>query len=291
MKAFPGNSYIPTLQIRDGCIVLYTQVVRDRIGGKFERVKKAYDGRVTKGVQKRIGSAVDIFLQTTEEKVVYNTVTGRNMNFRLGFVTLTISDYCDWKADKCYELLLKPWLRIMKDKYGLNSYIWKYELQNRGNVHYHITLDVFIALDKIRGVWNKIQKKHGLTDKYALKHHHFNPNSTDVHKVWKIENIGAYLGKYLSKSGEGVVKFHEGFHQLIYERDVKGKVWDCSVNLKRKRYTAMVTNENEAKITELVSTGKATLVRLENCAIVRCEDIEKILTEDQKIDYTIWKYV
>lgn len=271
---------IPTLQVREGCVLMFN--VQDRYNRRritdIDRVRRmAYSSVVTKGAQKRISSALDIFMQTTENRYLYNTVTQKHMNFRMGFATLTISDECKWSADVCYTNLLKPFLRIMKEKHGVRKYIWKYEYQKRGNVHYHVTWDEFVAYDKIRNAWNKIQHTHHLTDKYALRHGHFNPNSTDIHKVWHIENIQAYLGKYLRKEGGAGA-------------NDKGKVWDCSVDLKRKRFSSEFVWENNDRLEELIGRKEASVIHGENCTIVKCKQPEKLLTENQQIDYCIWKY-
>lgn len=277
MPNFSDTVMIPTIQVRDGCVLLYR--VQDVLPkrNKVEFRKPAYGGRVTLGAQKRIASALDIFLQTTDERVIFNTVTQRHMNFRLGLATLTITDPCEWKADKCYTCLFKPWLRVMKEKYGVKRYMWKYELQKRGNVHYHIAWDEFVAHDKIRQVWNRQQHKHGLTDKYAARYKNFNPNSTDIHKVWHVQNIGAYLGKYLQK-GES------------QDADVKGKVWDCSIDLKRKRYSTEFVWENDDLLKDLLGRGQAKVIHSENCTIVKCSDPMLLLTDEQKTDYILWKY-
>lgn len=171
-------------------------------------------------------------------------------------------------------------MRVMKEKHGINKYIWKYELQKRGNVHYHVLIDQFVAYDRITMAWNRLQKKHGLSDRYAERHGHFNPNSTDIHKVWQIQNIGAYLGKYLQKGNDGA----KGAN------DTKGKVWDCSTDLKRKRYTTVFVWENNDRLMELMDVNQATVTHLENCTVVRCATPEKLLTDEQNIDYCIWKY-
>lgn len=285
-----STAHIPTLQVRDGCIVCYNLREFTPKGKKSDFKKPAYGGSVTKGVQKRISSALDVFLQTTDTRRVFNTVTGRDMDFRCNFVTLTISDYCNWTADKCYVNLLRPFIRVMKERYGLGKYIWKYELQQRGNVHYHILTDQFLAHDKIRNAWNRQQHKHRLTDTYAERYGHFNPNSTDVHKVYKVRNVGAYLGKYLQKANSKVRLFHEGFPALAYDREVNGKVWDCSKDLKRRRFTAVYEWENNDRLNELIGQRKASVIYHDNCTVIRCDDVESFLTEEQKVDYCLWRY-
>lgn len=271
--------------------MLYDQSDQKPNGRKEGFKKVAYGGTVTKGVQKRLGAAIDVFLQTTDERTIYNTVSQRYMSFRCGFMTLTISDYCTWTADKCYTSLLKPFLRVMKDKHGVNRYIWKYELQERGNVHYHVLIDQFVEYDKIRNAWNRVQHRNRLTDTYAKTYGHFNPNSTDIHKVQHIDNLGAYLAKYLMKEEQKVKCFHEGFPALFYDRVLKGKVWDCSTDLKRRRFSSQFVWENNDRLQGLLATGEASVVHLDKCTVVKCKHPEKLLTEDQQIDYNTWKYV
>lgn len=261
------------------------------MAGKIQLVEreKAYSSEVTKGVKKRIASAIDVFMQTTDWHIVYNTVTQKHMNFKMGFVTLTITDICDWEGDVCYKRLLMPWLRAMKDKYGLRKYIWKYEYQKRGNVHFHITIDVFIPYDKICKEWNKIQRKNGLLQEYGLRNGHYNANSTDVHKVWKIVNIGAYLGKYMAKDEARRWFLHGDYPGCIFPKKGRGKVWDCSTEVKRKRYTDICNGENDDNIRNEVLAGRAEVIRLKECTIVK-GDVQKMLTEDQKIDLMVWKY-
>ena len=45
-----------------------------------------------------------------------------------------------------------------------------------------------------------------------------NPNTTDIHSVERINDLAAYLIKYMSKKEEG-------------KREIKGKIWGCSQNL------------------------------------------------------------
>jgi hypothetical protein len=291
MEPTRDNILIPTIQVRNGCIVYYKANEFRSEKKEVDFKKPTYGGDVTKGVQKRIGRAIDIFLQTTEPKRVFNSVTQKSMDFRLGFLTLTISDDCRWTADRCYGKLLKPFMRVMREKYNVKRYLWKYELQNRGTVHYHVTVDEFIPHDAVRSVWNKEQRKNRLLDTYAGVYGHFNANSTDVHKVWKIRNVGAYLGKYLSKRNAVVGMGHSGFQEVYFQRITKGKVWDCSTDLKRKRFSTVCNWENEARVGEMIAKGEVEVINLEKCTILKCSDPEKILTEEQKIDYCVWKYL
>lgn len=118
-------------------------------------------------------------------------------------------------------MLLKPLLQWLSKVKGFQFYIWKAELQARGQVHYHITSNQFIYWKELRDKWNYLQRRAGYLDNYYKKHGHYNANSTDVHKVYNDENISGYLEKYISKTQSGAA--------------INGKIWDCSNSLKGKK--------------------------------------------------------
>jgi hypothetical protein len=134
------------------------------------------------------------------------------------------------------------------------NFVWKVETQKNGNIHAHLTTDVFTDHKVVRSIWNKILNEYGVIDKYNEKHKDLseeqyvsmyanaeqtniiqlrkaykngvdsnwkNPNSTDVHAVHKVKDLGAYLAKYFAKSDDD-------------RRRIKGRVWSCSYSLSSK---------------------------------------------------------
>lgn len=247
----------PKLQIRHNCAILYEVLQNpprppmrhDLQGGN------TYSGKVTGHSQKRILKACDLLLQRSPKRRIYNPVKGGEHDFRIGFWTLTVADEKMHTAREAYDLCLKPFLRTARRKWGVESYIWKAELQDRGQIHYHLTTNQFVHYQDMRNEWNKLQKAAGWLDGYAKKHKHFNPNSTDVHAVWKVRNLGAYLAKYLSKVEPD-------------KAATIGKVWDCSKDLKEDRFTVTVTSEIEDIINDAIAHGLVKIKRLDRCTIV-----------------------
>lgn len=190
----------------------------------------------------------------------------------------------------------------------MRSYVWKAELQQRGQIHYHITCDAFVVHTAIRDKWNDLQLKSGLLDEYRSKRGHVNPNSTDIHSVKKIKNIESYLVKYMSKTGtrtkalnRWIEKFgkkaSEGknyttlpknYFKHILNARTQGKVWDCSKNLKEaKYYTTPLVYDMERIITVLESSGKAKVFHDDNFSIVTftVHDASYILPEHSFKEY------
>ncbi len=114
--------------------------------------------------------------------------------------------------------LLHSWISFARYQYGLKNYVWKVEYTKAGTLHVHITTDTFIHHKSLRDGWNRILNKKGVLTKFKKKYGHSNPNSTDIHSVRNVKNLGAYLAKYLAKN-------------TTAEKKIKGKIWGCNYEL------------------------------------------------------------
>lgn len=208
---------------------------------------KTYTGSVTTHTKKRISKAINLLLQSAERKVFINPITHKKEVFKLNFITLTISgNERKLSAKEGYSLLLKPFLQWLTKTHNVNTYIWKAELQRNGQLHYHITTTTWIHWSTIRNKWNYLLSKNSLLDNYQKKHKHSNANSTDVHKVYKIRNISAYLHKELTKSLQNI-------------DSTTGKIWDCSNNIKGQPYFRIdFDDEHEKMLLRIADVMKLT---------------------------------
>lgn len=265
------NHSTPYFQVRHNCLIYYElpPISYGRTDVSF--TTKAYSGKVTDSVKKRINKAVDLLIMKSPKKYVFNPVTKKRQPFTLNFITLTVSAIRNISSIEGYVNLLKPFLRRLRIKFkdGI-SYVWKCELQKRGQIHYHLTCNRFVHLDWIRKEWNNLQRKHRYLDHYAKIYKSFNPNSTDVHAVWKVRDIASYLSKYLSKSDPS--------------QALKSKVWDCSQDLKMKRYSFIPSDAFVIKINDLVKLGKLELIKLDQCLIYKFKSLKTVLDRKQQID-------
>lgn len=157
-----------------------------------------------------------------KEKEAPNFKTGKNFFFKINFLTFTLPAAQNEIQDKQLKHCLDNWIKRAKRKHNLKSYVWRAERQANGNLHFHMITDTWIHYQKIRDDWNSCLRETGLIEKFKLKHGHENPNSTDVHAIWKVKNLTQYFVKYMSKAHK------EG------EKPIDGKIWDCSLNLKQK---------------------------------------------------------
>lgn len=284
---------IPHVQLRHNVIVGYDLIKRDGVSVKrmvnMLRVRegytdsagtinpKRYSGIVTQGMQKRIKKAVDLLIQTSTLNHNQSWTQQHLTPKKLVFVTLTIPDNTisteqERKAGQCLEKFLR-WMRL---KQKMKSYIWKVERQQRGALHYHITTNVYVSHVQIRKKWNEFIATAGLMTSYASTYGDTNPNSTDVHAVYKCKDVAAYLAKYLSKTDQNEVP-------------VKGKVWDCSLNLKAsKRFDFLEDSAYKKRVADLIESKKIEFVQGERFYMLKGNSKDLLstlsLTELQNFD-------
>lgn len=190
---------------------------------KLEK-RERYKGYVTDGVKKRMKKCITLLLQSTPYKYKTNPVTGRTMAHKVSFITLTTPTHeKSLDAKYCHKNLLEPFLRILRAKHNLKSYIWKVELQENGQVHYHLTGDTVIHHRELKNIWNGLLDKNSMLQEFERKYGHKEPNSTDIHNVYKVRNLEAYLVKYICKEYQNETKLN-------------AKIWDCSQNIKQADY-------------------------------------------------------
>ncbi|MFQ5865594.1 MAG: hypothetical protein ACE5IW_10230 [bacterium] len=141
----------------------------------------------------------------------------------------------------------------------MKYYLWRAEAQANGNIHFHVACDKYIPWWQLRHYWNKVQNNLGYIDRFEEKHGHRDPNSTDIHSVKKIRNLGAYLSKEISKNSRGLMytalKILNGKLQPCYNpseqiqlpdpgeklyRSIQGNLWNLSSALSRVKAKVLV---------------------------------------------------
>jgi hypothetical protein len=199
----------------------------------------------------------------SEEKEVYNPKIGGTYKFKLNFITLTLPSAQEPGTDR--ELKrgpLKVWIQKMKRHFGMHDYVWKAEVQENGNLHFHITTNVYIPWQDIRDTWNECLEGTGMIDRFEAKFGHRNPNSTDVHSVRKVKNLAAYMVKYMAKKNEG-------------RRNIEGKVWGCSKNLTgTDRAETLIDSETADLIRDITTQLPDSVKESEHCTFIYLTDAQ-----------------
>jgi hypothetical protein len=284
----PYLTSLPVLQLRHDALLLYYEPQYSlSLSAKWKqqklsnfKEKKNYSGAVTLHTRKRISKAVTLMSQASEKKIIFNPITNRKEKFQFNFITLTISKFEKHLTPKeAYPIIFKPFLQWLTKSKNVNTYIWKSELQKNGQLHYHIVTNTWIHWKEIRNKWNYLLSKNGLLDNYIKNHNHANANSTDVHRVHHVKSMSRYLHKELSKS-------------IQNSTATRGKIWDCSTNLKGEKYflvpfdveheKLLMKADKKVKLTEIGNT-QYTLIKAP-------EELTKyLLTKDEQIEFE--KYI
>jgi len=195
-------------------------------------------------------NAVNWLTLFSPERKFYCDKRKRWIKFRINFITLTLSQQQTEDDDYYKRRLLQPFLKWLLRK-GANAYIWKAETQNNGNIHFHITTNIYIHWSEVQSKWNQLQQDHGFLNEYQAEFGSDNPNSTDVHGVYKFEdlvnNIGSYFGKvdeWCHRKGTRIEKenilhpskflescFCSNKAFPVPKRQIHGRKWAVSNNL------------------------------------------------------------
>ncbi len=261
------------------------------LGTEFDYQKKqSYSGVICEHSRKRLRRAINLLVAQADEKEAVHFKSNSTFKFKVNFITLTLPAVQGDVSDKYLKSkCLDPWIKTMKRRHGLHSYVWRAERQFNGNLHFHITTDTYLPYDSLRDVWNHQLSKCRIMADHISKHGHAHPNSTDVHSVQAIDNIAAYMVKYMSKSSTGhlealnkhratigespIIPSRHPFQQVpdqpAWDTPIDGKVWDCSKNLKSKDSAiAVIDSEIDAELREIQAHLPDNCLQAEHCYMI-----------------------
>lgn len=246
----PTLTILPAVSIHPGQINIYNEIHWDP--GRPSRTNSISDdseyqhgaehllsssrsakGRVSSIAKRKMTKAINYMLFVTNTKRVTNNYNGRNFQFKIAFVTLTLPSKQIHPDNEIKSKCLNQLLIELKKSYNVKNYIWRAEKQKNGNIHFHLLVDRFIPYQELRDRWNRILNKLGYVDGYRVeqqtwhqngfrvrknllptwskkkqfesyqrgaKTHWNSPNSTDIHSVRKIRDLKSYITKYVTKN-------------------------------------------------------------------------------------------
>jgi hypothetical protein len=252
------------------------------------------------------------------------------------FITLTLPAQQFHTDRQLHREALNTFITTIKKTHKVINYLWRAERQENGNLHYHIIADRFIGWQLVRKYWNNIMAKMGYIDKYRSNMNEFykngfkprkinqtpeqlkkeiqayktglnenwsNPNSTDIHGLKKINNIEAYVTKYMTKSplakeiealkrklegkeaNEEEVRSLEDLKKQALEKEkINGKIWGCSRELMGcKDPSIIVDGECISFIEEVKKDKESRVVTEDNFVIIYNKNIPGICRKYQSI--------
>lgn len=207
-------------------------------------------GKISYHARRRINKAISWLLFYSKQKKVYLQSIRKTVQFRINFITLTLSAPQTHSDQEIKSKLLNNFLTVFRQKYGAMHYMWKAERQKNGNIHFHIISDTFIHYATLQKEWNRIQETLGYISEFEKKHGHRDPHSTEVKAVRKVKNLKAYFAKYFLKDDT--------------KNPINGRLWFASKSL--LKIPSITASEAEIDFSEVL--GKLSA---EPCEIYKTE--------------------
>lgn len=290
-----NNCFEPRLKIQPTHLTFYSlftghkkyyQSVQKFTGAEV----RAKQNGISKNTFKKMRKYINILIYTANWKTVWVKETNSYFRYKINFITLTLPSkqiHTDKEIIKCLSNFLNKW---QKRRNGL-IYLWKAEVQDNGNIHFHITSNAFYHYKRLKEDWNNEIEKLG----YVSRSKSNNPNSTDVHSVNKIKNLAGYIcgyigkkdlytkilkryhkanDKYLNKNDRTETLIPKNYFKNLKRKISNANVWNCSKPLKilncdingYEEYYKIDINK-ALKSNDLITTEHATILKLKNLAI------------------------
>lgn len=90
------------------------------------------------------------------QEVLKEAVKNAKNSHLCTFVTLTLPAAQKHTDVEITTYLINPFLVYARKYFNLKYYVWKKELQENGNLHFHLVFDRFIDYKSLRREWNKL---------------------------------------------------------------------------------------------------------------------------------------
>ena len=143
----------------------------------------------------RLRDAINVLVDTAKPKRLYSKDLNAYFRFRVNFITLTLPSAQVHPDKEIHNTIFKDFIRTWKRSNPSLLYVYKAEVQDCGNLHYHLSTNSFIHYKKLRKWWNRCCNLLGYVDRCSTK----DPNSTDVHAIKNVKNFAGYMCAYVTK--------------------------------------------------------------------------------------------
>lgn len=157
----------------------------------------------------RMYKAINALCYSSIWKTLYCRSEDRHYRYKVTLITLTLPSKQVHSDKEIISKVFSPFMEAWQKRMPGLLYVWKAEVQDNGNLHFHITTNVFYHHKALRTDWNKAINKLGYVDRSGLT----DPNSTDVHSVKKVNNLASYMASYLTKKDERT-KVLKRYHRI-----------------------------------------------------------------------------
>lgn len=245
--------------------------------------RSSHDFSISNNAFRNLKSKINWLYYLSKSKKI-KTYNGKDIfNFKIGFITLTLPSKQNTCTKDVTQSLLNPFLTEIRQRTGMENYVWRLEFQKNGNVHYHIVTDTYLDYHLVKKIWNRLLNSKGyilpyqekmnkllLSDyielyKYNAKYEYSDlvknyarnkrenwsqPNSVDVKPVISNKAIANYISKYFSKdSNDNPIK-----NELDNDENSQNlRLWFCSRSLSKLKSVSNFCEAVEYDIFSIIS--------------------------------------
>jgi hypothetical protein len=248
-----GINLIPSMTIKPDSLVLWNYIDGlNRSGAKMPESNKRDTLGLSKKSAARMYSVITALYKCSKSKSVYQRSTGKYFSFKCNFITLTLPSKQIHTDKEIQKEVFEPFIRKCRLQIAGFMYVYKAEVQDNGNLHYHVNTNVFIHHERLRDLWNGCCERLGYVTRSGIK----SPNSTDVKAVKNKTDLAKYMSKYMTKSDRydrTLKRYFRRYKKKLnmqidsctipknffkhIKRKVNIKLWDCSTALKNVKHS------------------------------------------------------
>lgn len=281
-------------------ICFYSQYVGERRTRQLPKLQGKQLREHQSGLSHKSGiklkNAINTLVYTATYKTVWVKEKNYKFRYKINFITLTLPSRQIHTDKEIISKVLSPFLEAWSKRRPGLLYVWKAEVQDNGNIHFHITANAFYHYKKLRRDWNKAVNKLGYVERSKLS----DPNSTDVHPVHKVRNIAAYLVAYCSKKDlykKPLKKWFKRHNKALIAQDhtirhlpkkyfdnikrtLSCNIWSCSKILLRNSITIDPNHTDISKDIRTLLHPSVPIVKYDYCNIIYLEnDVLELLPQ------------
>ena len=238
--------------------------------------------RIIKGqLSKHSLSNIDKALDSWFESIRYYNDQPRFQYYRkqhkIVMITLTLSGK-QVESDQFYKReLFSRFLDALKYHYHVEHYFIRYESQANGNIHAHLIIDRYVNKEKVESIYNQIQKKLGLLDRYYEIHKHYNAPSVKITGGDDTDKLMDYVMKYVTKKSK--------------YRPIQGRLYGMSDKLKTiDVYKGLQTNEVYEALLKMIDENKCKVYSTEHFTVIDLKEENYMKYFPQSVKDDIRKY-
>lgn len=225
--------------------------------------RQSHNFEISQNAYRNLKSKINWLYYLAKSKHV-KTYAGKDIyNFKINFLTLTLPSKQLTPTKEVTTNLLNTFLTEIRQRTGMENYVWRLEFQKNRNVHYHIVTDTYLDYHFVLKIWNRILKHNGYITAYQEKFKNISlleynklynrdgkkefsqiaksyaksksqnweqPNSVDCKSVISKKAIANYISKYFGKSKDSQPVSSE----LDTEENSENlRLWFCSRSLSK----------------------------------------------------------